>query len=227
MHFCKQPYLGLEKKLGTFYEDRLNIEWLMAHDHSRPAPGMKPAPGLAGQRSIHRVSVDLPFSASGSLELWDVYVSHPSRPSVVVSRRLSLRVEAGQTVALVGASGGGGGESSVLQPLQRFAEASAGDVVSRQEGPRELIDILLLLSPPPFSSPPPSLLPPPPPPPPCPLPASSSPPLPLSFSPLFFFFFFFFFFFQYWGNFYQTAIVPKHAWPSILMKTNDCIHRGN
>ena len=53
---------------------------------------------------------------------------YPSRPAVTVLRDLSLEVQPGQQVALVGASGCG--KSTCVQLLQRLYEPEHGDVVS-------------------------------------------------------------------------------------------------
>ncbi|XP_042424659.1 putative multidrug resistance protein [Zingiber officinale] len=55
-----------------------------------------------------------------------VQFTYPSRPKVPVLRNFSLRVPAGQTVALVGTSGSG--KSTVVVLLQRFYDADAGAV---------------------------------------------------------------------------------------------------
>ena len=48
-----------------------------------------------------------PAVVRGALKLQDVVFSYPSRPSVNVLSGLTLNIEHGQVVALVGPSGGG------------------------------------------------------------------------------------------------------------------------
>ncbi|KAM3968871.1 LOW QUALITY PROTEIN: multidrug resistance protein homolog 49-like [Aphomia sociella] len=62
--------------------------------------------------------------ASGNFQFKDVEFSYPKASHQRVLRGLSLKVEAGKTVALVGASGCG--KSTVLQLLQRFYDPDTG-----------------------------------------------------------------------------------------------------
>ncbi|XP_059046316.1 multidrug resistance protein homolog 49-like [Achroia grisella] len=62
--------------------------------------------------------------ASGSFSFKDVEFSYPTAPHHRVLRGLELKVEAGKTVALVGASGCG--KSTVLQLMQRFYDPDTG-----------------------------------------------------------------------------------------------------
>eukprot|EP00621_Florenciella_sp_RCC1693_P000340 CAMPEP_0182553406 /NCGR_PEP_ID=MMETSP1323-20130603/49466_1 /TAXON_ID=236787 /ORGANISM="Florenciella parvula, Strain RCC1693" /LENGTH=1365 /DNA_ID=CAMNT_0024765121 /DNA_START=47 /DNA_END=4144 /DNA_ORIENTATION=- len=68
-----------------------------------------------------------PESCTGTVELRDVHFHYPSRPDVPIFSGYSLKVEAGQTVALVGASGGG--KSTVINLLERFYDPQEGDVL--------------------------------------------------------------------------------------------------
>ncbi|KAF0296828.1 Multidrug resistance protein 1 [Amphibalanus amphitrite] len=63
---------------------------------------------------------------SGSISLDGVQFRYPSRPAVTVLRGLNLKVQPGQTVALVGASGCG--KSTCVQLLQRLYDPERGDV---------------------------------------------------------------------------------------------------
>ncbi|KAL6634185.1 hypothetical protein ACP70R_026856 [Stipagrostis hirtigluma subsp. patula] len=65
-------------------------------------------------------------SVAGEVEFKNVDFCYPSRPESPVLVNFSLRVPAGSTVALVGASGSG--KSTVIALLQRFYDPSAGEV---------------------------------------------------------------------------------------------------
>ncbi|KAG5107885.1 hypothetical protein AAZX31_16G072600 [Glycine max] len=65
-------------------------------------------------------------SISGRLDFEHVKFTYPSRPDMVVLRDFNLQVEAGKTVALVGASGSG--KSTAIALVQRFYDADEGVV---------------------------------------------------------------------------------------------------
>ncbi|XP_052738808.1 multidrug resistance protein homolog 49 [Bicyclus anynana] len=67
-----------------------------------------------------------PEAFKGDIVFDNLYFNYPSRPDVKVLRGLSLRVHAGETVALVG--GSGCGKSTLLQLLQRAYEPDSGAV---------------------------------------------------------------------------------------------------
>uniref|UniRef100_A0A674I8D2 ATP-binding cassette sub-family B member 5 n=1 Tax=Terrapene triunguis TaxID=2587831 RepID=A0A674I8D2_9SAUR len=60
----------------------------------------------------------------GTLEFNNVQFSYPSRPDVQVLKGLTLKIDCGQTVALVGSSGCG--KSTMVQLLQRFYDPQEG-----------------------------------------------------------------------------------------------------
>ncbi|OVA13328.1 ABC transporter [Macleaya cordata] len=66
-------------------------------------------------------------SVRGDIELKHVDFSYPSRPELSVFKDLNLRVRAGRSQALVGASGSG--KSSVISLILRFYDPTAGKVL--------------------------------------------------------------------------------------------------
>ncbi|KAD6795998.1 hypothetical protein E3N88_06894 [Mikania micrantha] len=66
-------------------------------------------------------------SIRGEIELRHVDFSYPSRPDVIVFKDFCLRIRAGKSQALVGASGSG--KSSVIALIERFYDPTAGKVM--------------------------------------------------------------------------------------------------
>ncbi|XP_056169079.1 ABC transporter B family member 19 [Syzygium oleosum] len=66
-------------------------------------------------------------SIRGEIELRHVDFAYPSRPDVIVFKDFNLRIRAGQSQALVGASGSG--KSSVIALIERFYDPIAGKVM--------------------------------------------------------------------------------------------------
>eukprot|EP01051_Picozoa_sp_SAG22_P031002 SAG22_NODE_12329_length_447_cov_0.597701_1_plen_148_part_11 len=67
-----------------------------------------------------------PATVAGKIELTDVRFTYPARPDQVVMNGFNLTVEAGQTVALCGASGSG--KSTTAQLVERFYDPDTGTV---------------------------------------------------------------------------------------------------
>ena len=68
----------------------------------------------------------------GGVEFEHVHFAYPARPGRVVLRDFSFRVEPGQTVALVGPSGGG--KTTVVSLIERFYEPTSGRISLRVDG---------------------------------------------------------------------------------------------
>ncbi|KAL9297434.1 hypothetical protein ACSQ67_023330 [Phaseolus vulgaris] len=67
-----------------------------------------------------------PSNVYGSIELKNVDFCYPSRPEVLVLSNFSLKVNGGQTVAIVGVSGSG--KSTIISLIERFYDPVAGQV---------------------------------------------------------------------------------------------------
>ncbi|XP_029414182.1 multidrug resistance protein 1A isoform X3 [Nannospalax galili] len=67
-----------------------------------------------------------PDNVKGNLEFRNVHFSYPSRKDVQILKGLNLKVQSGQTVALVGSSGCG--KSTTVQLLQRLYDPTEGVV---------------------------------------------------------------------------------------------------
>lgn len=66
-------------------------------------------------------------SVKGDIEFRHVEFAYPARPEVSIFKDLSFKIRAGQSLALVGASGSG--KSSVISLIERFYEPAAGRVL--------------------------------------------------------------------------------------------------
>lgn len=72
----------------------------------------------------------LNYGLKGDIEFQDIFFRYPSREDVIVLSGLNLKIQAGQTVALVGHSGCG--KSTCIQLLQRFYDPVFGNVILDQ-----------------------------------------------------------------------------------------------
>lgn len=69
----------------------------------------------------------VPPTFEGRLEMHDLMFSYPGRPEARVLSGLSLTVQPGEVVALVGPSGGG--KSSIIKLIERFYLPQGGQVL--------------------------------------------------------------------------------------------------
>ncbi|XP_069110403.1 phosphatidylcholine translocator ABCB4-like isoform X2 [Argopecten irradians] len=68
-----------------------------------------------------------PDSLEGNIEFRDIEFRYPARPEVKVLNKVDMKIQRGQTVALVGSSGCG--KSTMVQLIQRFYDPEAGQVL--------------------------------------------------------------------------------------------------
>ncbi|KAL2539958.1 ABC transporter B family member 20 [Abeliophyllum distichum] len=68
-----------------------------------------------------------PPNVYGSIELKNVDFSYPTRPEILVLSNFSLKVNGGQTIAVVGVSGSG--KSTIISLIERFYDPVAGQVL--------------------------------------------------------------------------------------------------
>ncbi|XP_050194817.1 ATP-dependent translocase ABCB1 [Myiozetetes cayanensis] len=68
-----------------------------------------------------------PETFEGNITIKDVAFNYPNRPEVKILQGLNLKVEKGQTLALVGSSGCG--KSTVVQLLERFYDPLDGEMI--------------------------------------------------------------------------------------------------
>jgi len=77
-----------------------------------------------------------PEKVVGEIELKDIKFSYPTRPDVEVLKGISLIFKAGETTALVGASGCG--KSTVISLIERFYDPSSGAIELDQTDIKDL-----------------------------------------------------------------------------------------
>ncbi len=98
---------------------------------------LREVPGIVAPASPRA----LPSPMQGQIEFDDVSFNYPQRPEVRALENFSLRVQPGETVALVGPSGAG--KSTVFTLLLRFHDPQQGQITLDGIGLRELDPIAL------------------------------------------------------------------------------------
>ncbi len=63
----------------------------------------------------------------GKIEFNNASFSYPARPESIILNHLSLKIEAKETIAIVGSSGGG--KSTIAQLLMRFYDLNSGEIL--------------------------------------------------------------------------------------------------
>jgi ATP-binding cassette, subfamily B (MDR/TAP), member 9 len=81
----------------------------------------------ATKTRMQRLNGIRPVDSRGEIVLENVKMYYPARPNRCILNGLSLKIEAGSIVALVGQSGGG--KSSVMSLIQHLYEPSSGRVL--------------------------------------------------------------------------------------------------
>ena len=132
--FIAEGYINFEQLFKVFFVVTMASYGAgqassMATDSSKAEPAKRSIFALIDSESgIDAVNPDgARFSTpQGLIEFKDVTFAYPSRPHMPVLKDFNLRVEPGQTVALVGPSGSG--KSTVVALLQRQYDPQSGEV---------------------------------------------------------------------------------------------------
>lgn len=69
--------------------------------------------------------------SEGLIEIKNANFSYPARPESLILNNLSLKIEANETIAIVGSSGGG--KSTIAQLLMRFYDLNSGEILIDQK----------------------------------------------------------------------------------------------
>uniref|UniRef100_K3WTE2 Uncharacterized protein n=1 Tax=Globisporangium ultimum (strain ATCC 200006 / CBS 805.95 / DAOM BR144) TaxID=431595 RepID=K3WTE2_GLOUD len=69
----------------------------------------------------------IPDTCLGKIQAIDINFTYPSRPDAQILKNYNVKIESGQTVAFVGASGGG--KSTLIGLLERFYDPTSGTIL--------------------------------------------------------------------------------------------------
>ncbi|TMW61773.1 hypothetical protein Poli38472_010836 [Pythium oligandrum] len=78
----------------------------------------------------------IPESCQGRIEARNIHFAYPSRPDAPILNGYNVTIEAGQTVAFVGSSGGG--KSTLIALLERFYDPQSGQILLDGQDVRSL-----------------------------------------------------------------------------------------
>lgn len=82
---------------------------------------------LVTENPIHQIDVSISGASFQHLSLTDISFSYPQRPDHIIFKGLNLSLKKGETIALVGPSGGG--KSTIFKILLGFYKTSAGRIM--------------------------------------------------------------------------------------------------
>lgn len=84
-------------------------------------------------KSVIQTNEDI---TSPQIEFRDVYFHYPTRPSNEIFKGLDLKIKHGETLAIVGTSGGG--KSTIIQMIERFYDPISGSVLYEGQDLKDL-----------------------------------------------------------------------------------------
>lgn len=121
---CFPAILAIKRSLGASEEKKPKKEKKKKDKKDDEKPKTQPLPKY--EIDSFSDSGAKPSETIGDIEFSDVDFHYPTRPDQKIFDGLSLKIKSGQTVALVGPSGGG--KSTVVQLLERFYDPISGSV---------------------------------------------------------------------------------------------------
>jgi ATP-binding cassette subfamily B (MDR/TAP) protein 1 len=123
-------------KNGRVVETGTHDELLQTHGSEYAKLVEAQAPKASTESSMHTSEsvlalneqiVKAEISGTAQITFHDVHFHYPTRPNVQIFKGLNLQIKSGETVAIVGPSGGG--KSTVVQMIERFYDPLEGSVL--------------------------------------------------------------------------------------------------